>query len=181
MEEPGQMAQTKPVSELHKAAVDRALQSNNGHLDLFLRFLLGISLESSQVLLKGLKIQVETCDPQSHMESIKYIKDKISQTVHAEKYINLFHCLNELNDHSLVEEIQNHLDSDQDTVMDKCSAAQWAALTFILLTSPERSEEIHLKKYSRTAEGLHRLLPAIKASRSAMQVSFIISLLFFDS
>lgn len=180
MEEPEEMAQTKPVFELHKAAVDKALKSNNGHLDLFLRFLLGISLESSQVLLKGLKIQLETCDSQSHKESIKYIKEKISQTLHPEKYINLFHCLNELNDHSLVDDIQNYLDSDQDTVMEKCSAAQWAALAFVLLTSPEKPEEIHLKKYSRTAEGLHRLLPAIKASKSAMQVfSSFITLFFF--
>ncbi|XP_044062900.1 NACHT, LRR and PYD domains-containing protein 3-like isoform X2 [Siniperca chuatsi] len=168
IKEPEQMAQTKPVSELHKAAVDRALQSDNGHLDLFLRFLLGLSLESSRGLLRGLKIQVETCDSQSHEETIKYIKEKINQILHPEKYVNLFHCLNELNDHSLVEEIQSHLDSDRDLVMDECSAAQWAALVFVLLTSPEKPEEIHLKKYSRREDGLLKLLPAIKASRSAM-------------
>ncbi|XP_067456467.1 NLR family CARD domain-containing protein 3-like isoform X16 [Thunnus thynnus] len=164
-----QMTQKKPVSELHKAAVDRALQSNNGHLDLFLRFLLGLSLDSSQALLRDLKIQVETCDSQSHEETIKYIKERISHlTHHPEKYINLFHCLNELNDHSLVEEIQSYMESDRDSVMDECSAAQWAALVFVLLTSPEKPEEIQLKKYSRTEEGLVRLLPAIKASKSAM-------------
>ncbi|XP_067456456.1 NLR family CARD domain-containing protein 3-like isoform X7 [Thunnus thynnus] len=163
-----QMTQKKPVSELHKAAVDRALQSNNGHLDLFLRFLLGLSLDSSQALLRGLKIQVETCDSQSHEETIKYIKERISQTLHPEKYINLFHCLNELNDHSLVEEIQSYMESDRDSVMDECSAAQWAALVFVLLTSPEKPEEIQLKKYSRTEEGLQKLLPAIKASKSGM-------------
>ncbi|CAK6981162.1 Hypothetical predicted protein [Scomber scombrus] len=163
-----QMTQPKPVSELHKAAVDKALQSNNGHLDLFLRFLLGLSLKSSQDLLKDLKMQVKTCDSQSHEETIKYIKERINQTHQPEKYINLFHCLNELNDHSLVEEIQRYLESDQDSVMDECSAAQWAALVFVLLTSPEKPEEIQLKKYSRTKEGLLRLLPAIKASKSAM-------------
>ncbi|XP_044214902.1 NLR family CARD domain-containing protein 3-like isoform X2 [Thunnus albacares] len=163
-----QMTQTKPVSKLHKAAVDRALQSNNGHLDLFLRFLLGLSLDSSQALLSGLKIQVETCDSQSHEETIKYIKERISKNLHPEKYTNLFHCLNELNDHSLVEEIQSYMESDQDSVMDERSAAQWAALVFVLLTSPEKPEEIQLKKYSRTEEGLQKLLPAIKASKSAM-------------
>ncbi|XP_067456452.1 NLR family CARD domain-containing protein 3-like isoform X5 [Thunnus thynnus] len=165
---PEQMTQTTPVSELHKAAVDRALQSNNGHLDLFLRFLLGLSLDSSQALLKGMKIQVETCDSQSHEETIKYIKERISQTLHPEKYINLFHCLNELNDHSLVEEIQSYMESDQDSVMDERSEAQWAALVFVLLTSPEKPEEIQLRKYCRTEEGLKKLLPAIKASKSAM-------------
>ncbi len=163
-----QVDQTRPVIELHEAAVDRALQSDNGHLDLFLRFLLGLSLESSQGLLRGLKILVEPCDSQSHEETIMYIKEKISPTLGPEKYINLFHCLNELNDHSLVEEIQSHLDSHRDLVMDQCSAAQWAALVFVLLTSPEKPEEIHLRKYCRTEEGLRILLPVIKASRSAM-------------
>ncbi|XP_073340920.1 uncharacterized protein [Pagrus major] len=167
MEEPKQMVQTKSVFDLHKAAVDRALQSENGHLDLFLRFLLGLSLESSQDLLRGLKIQVETSNTQSHWETIEHIKKEVNQSQHPEKYINLFHCLNELNDHSLVEEIQSDLDSDRDLVMDDRSAAQWAALVFVLLTSTEKPEEIHLKKYSRTKEGLLRLLPAIKASRSA--------------
>ncbi|XP_041798390.1 NACHT, LRR and PYD domains-containing protein 5-like isoform X3 [Chelmon rostratus] len=168
IDEPEQMAPTEPVCELHKAAVDRALESDNGHLDLFLRFLLGLSMESSQGLLRGLKIQVKTCDSQSHEETVKYIKQKVNESLHPEKYINLFHCMNELNDHSLVEEIQSHLDLDRDVVMDGCSVSQWAALVFVLLTSPEKPKEIHLNKYSRTEEGLLRLLPAIKASRSAM-------------
>ncbi|XP_030249310.1 NLR family CARD domain-containing protein 3-like isoform X7 [Sparus aurata] len=167
MKEPQQMTQSKPVFDLHKAAVDRALQSQNGHLDLFLRFLLGLSLESSLDLLRGLKIQVETGNTQSHWETIEYIKNEVNQSHPPEKYINLFHCLNELNDHSLVEEIQSHLDSDRDLVMDNRSAAEWAALVFVLLTSPEKPEEIDLKKYSRTKTGLLKLLPAIKASRSA--------------
>lgn len=174
MEEPQQMTQSKPVFDLHKAAVDRALQSENGHLDLFLRFLLGLSLESSQDLLRGLKIQVVTGNTQCHSETIEYIKKEVNQSHPPEKYINLFHCLNELNDHSLVEEIQTHLDSDRDLVMDDRSAAEWAALVFVLLTSPKKPEEIDLKKYSRTKTGLLGLLPAIKASRSAKQVSQII-------
>lgn len=164
------MAQTKSVAELHKAAVDRAVHSSNGHLDLFLRFLLGISLDSSLVLLKGLKIQVETCYPQSHKESIEYIKEKIKQSPHPDRCINLFHCLSELNDESLVEEIQSYMNTDRDSPMDHCSQAQWAALVFVLLTSQKHLELFELKKYSRKEEGLHRLLPVLKASRSAKQV-----------
>ncbi|KAM6994729.1 NLR family CARD domain-containing protein 3-like [Tautogolabrus adspersus] len=156
----------KSIFQLHKAAVNKALESDKGHLDLFLRFLLGLSLESNHVLLKDLKIRVKPWDSKSHGKTIKYIMEKINLSK-PERYINLFHCLNELNDHSLVEQIQNHLDSDRDMVTNKWSAAQWAALVFLLLTSPEKPEEITLKKYSRTAEGLQRLLPAIKACRSA--------------
>ncbi|XP_071325503.1 NACHT, LRR and PYD domains-containing protein 3-like isoform X2 [Trachinotus anak] len=165
--EPQQNTKTKTVSELHKAAVDRALQSNNGHLDLFLRFLLGLSLESSQGLLRGLKIKVQTCDSQSHVETIKYIKDKIRQSPHPDRCINLFHCLSELNDDSLVEEIQSYLDSDRDPAMDEYTSTQWAALVFVLLTSQEHLELFDLKRYSRNEEGLLRLLPVLKASRSA--------------
>ncbi|KAK2845145.1 hypothetical protein Q5P01_011804 [Channa striata] len=160
-------SQTRTISDLHKAAVDRALQSQNGHLDLFLRFLLGLSLESSQDLLKALKIQVENCDSQCHKESIKYIKDKINQNPHPDRCINLFHCLSELNDDSLVDEIQSYMNTDRDSAMDQCSPAQWASLVFVLLTSQNQLELFELKKYSRNEEGLLRLLPVLKASRSA--------------
>ncbi|XP_069580630.1 protein NLRC3-like, partial [Brachyistius frenatus] len=111
MEKPGRTSGTEPVSKLHEAAVDKTLRSNNGHLDLFLRFLLGLSVESSQALLKALKIKVETCDSQSHEETIEYIKKKINERPPPEKSVNLFHCLNELNDRSMVEEIQQNTTS----------------------------------------------------------------------
>uniref|UniRef100_A0A3B5M9X1 NACHT domain-containing protein n=1 Tax=Xiphophorus couchianus TaxID=32473 RepID=A0A3B5M9X1_9TELE len=88
-----------------KSAVDQALQSPNGHLDLFLRFLLGLSLQTNQRLLQGLLTQTGSRS-QTNQETVQYIKKMISENVSAEKSINLFHCLNELNDHSLVEEIQ---------------------------------------------------------------------------
>ncbi|XP_071764239.2 NLR family CARD domain-containing protein 3-like [Centroberyx gerrardi] len=161
------MSKPTPVAGLHKAAVDRALQSDNGHLDLFLRFLLGLSLESNQALLRDL-IQVEASGSQSHEETIMCIKEKIRENPHPERCINLFHCLNELNDHSLEEEIQNYLGSERDSSMDHCSPAQWSALVFVLLTSEEKLEVFDLKKYCKTEEGLLRLLPVAKASRSAM-------------
>jgi hypothetical protein len=39
---------------LYQSAVDKALRSDNGHLDLFLHFLLGLSLETNKIVLRGL-------------------------------------------------------------------------------------------------------------------------------
>ncbi|XP_021420422.2 NACHT, LRR and PYD domains-containing protein 12 [Oncorhynchus mykiss] len=153
-------------TSFYKAAVDKALQSEHGHLDLFLRFLLGLSLESNQILLRGLLTQ-KTSRSQTNKESVKYVKEKIKENPSPERCINLFHCLNELHDHSLVEEIQSYLGSGT-LSRAKLSPAQWSALVFVLLTSEEELDEFELKKYSRSEEGLLRLLPVVKASRTAL-------------
>uniref|UniRef100_A0A3Q3ELG3 NACHT domain-containing protein n=1 Tax=Labrus bergylta TaxID=56723 RepID=A0A3Q3ELG3_9LABR len=115
------------------SAVDQALQSPNGHLDLFLRFLLGLSLETNQNLIRGLLTHTGS-GSKTNQKTVKYIKEKISEDLSAEKSINLFHCLNELNDRSLVEEIQQSLRSGRLST-DELSPAQWSALVFILLSS----------------------------------------------
>nr|XP_029131483.1 NLR family CARD domain-containing protein 3-like [Labrus bergylta] len=154
------------LKHLHQSAVDQALQSPNGHLDLFLRFLLGLSLETNQNLLRGLLTQTVS-GSQTNQETVQYIKKKISEDLSAEKSINLFHCLNELNDRSLVEEIQQSLSSGLLST-DKLSPAQWSALVFILLSSEKELDEFDLKKYSASEEALLRLLPVVKASNKAL-------------
>ncbi|XP_077944784.1 protein NLRC3-like isoform X2 [Gasterosteus aculeatus] len=151
---------------LYQSAVDEALKSSNGHLDLFLRFLLGLSLETNQTLLRGLLTQTGSSS-QTNQETVQYIKEKISEDVSPEKRINLFHCLNELNDVSLVEEIQQFLRSGR-LSSGKLSPAQWSALVFILLSSQGDLEVFDLKKYSASEEALLRLLPVVKASNKAL-------------
>ncbi|XP_015254703.1 PREDICTED: NACHT, LRR and PYD domains-containing protein 3-like, partial [Cyprinodon variegatus] len=151
---------------LHQKAVDQALQSPNGHLDLFLRFLLGLSLHNNQRLLQGLLTHTGS-HSQTNQETVQYIKEKISGNVSAERNINLFHCLNELNDHSLVEEIQQSLSSGNISI-DKLSPAQWSALGFILVSSGDTLNVFDLKKYSASEGVLLRLLPVVKASNRAL-------------
>ncbi|XP_054896301.1 NLR family CARD domain-containing protein 3-like isoform X2 [Poeciliopsis prolifica] len=151
---------------LHQRAVDQAFQSPNGHLDLFLRFLLGLSLETNQRLLQGLLTQTGSSS-QTNQKTVQYIKEKINKNVSVEKSINLFHCLNELNDHSLVEEIQQSLRSGSLST-DKLSPAQWSALIFILVSSEKVLDMFDLKKYSASEEVLLRLLPVVKASNKAL-------------
>uniref|UniRef100_A0A8C7HG84 Uncharacterized protein n=2 Tax=Oncorhynchus kisutch TaxID=8019 RepID=A0A8C7HG84_ONCKI len=156
----------KPEVTLYKSAVDKALQSETGNLDLFLRFLLGLSLESNQKHLQGLLTKTRSSS-ETHEETVKYIKEKIRENLSPERSINLFHCLNELNDHSLVEEIQSFLSSGS-LSKPNLSPAQWSALVFVLLTSEKELDVFDLKKYSRSEEGLLRLLPVVKASRAAL-------------
>ncbi|KAL0159108.1 hypothetical protein M9458_047184, partial [Cirrhinus mrigala] len=96
------------ITDLLKSEVDKALQSENGHWDLYLRFLLGLSLESNQTVLRHLLTQTGSISD-SKQEIVEYIKMKIKENPSPEKSINLFHCLNELNDHSLVKEVQKYL------------------------------------------------------------------------
>ncbi|XP_026105895.1 NLR family CARD domain-containing protein 3-like [Carassius auratus] len=163
------------LSELHQRAVKEALQSKNGHLDLFLRFLLGLSVESHQILLQRI-MKLKSSSSESNEETVEYIKNKIRTIESPEKSINLFHCLNELGDRSLVEEIQQYLKSGgiKET---KLSSSQWSALVFVLLTSEEELNEFRLDKFVKGKNNpenmkvLQKLLPVIKESRS-VQLSY---------
>ncbi|XP_072292495.1 protein NLRC3-like [Eucyclogobius newberryi] len=156
----------RKLKHLHQTAVDQALQSPNGHLDLFLRFLLGLSLPVNQSLLQGLLTQTESSF-KKNQETAEYIKNKLNEDVSAERSICLFHCLNELNDRSLVEQIQQYLSSGR-LSKGGLSSAQWSALAFILLSSEEDLDQFELKKYSASEEALLRLLPVVKASDKAL-------------
>ncbi|KAJ4945597.1 hypothetical protein JOQ06_023278 [Pogonophryne albipinna] len=165
---PGCLKSSDPnlKTHLYQSAVDQALQSPNGHLDLFLRFLLGLSLLTNQKLLLGLLPETGSSS-ETNKKTVQYMKKKMDEDLSPERSINLFHCLNELNDHSLVEQIQQSLSSGSLST-DNLSPAQWSALVFILLSSEEDLDVFDLKKYSASEEAFLRLLPVVKASRKAL-------------
>ncbi|XP_016414800.1 protein NLRC5-like [Sinocyclocheilus rhinocerous] len=154
------------MPDLLKTAVDKALESDNGHLDLFLRFLLGLSLQSNQRLLQGLLTQ-QNRNEQSKKEIVKYIKQQFEANLSPERSINLFYCLNELNDQTLVKDIQTHLSKGSLSSAD-LSPAQWSALVFVLLTSEEELEEFELQKFKKSDECLIRLSAVIKTTKRAL-------------
>ncbi|XP_072567277.1 uncharacterized protein [Paramormyrops kingsleyae] len=153
-------------ANLLKTAVDQALKSKNGHLDLYLRFLLGLSTASSKTLLQRLLGQKRM---RSHKikETSQYIKEKIMENLSPERTINLFHCLNELGDNSLVEEVQRYLNSGRLSA-EPLSPAQYSALAFVLLMSDEELDVFDMKKFTRSYTGQWRLLPLVKTSRTAL-------------
>ena len=150
-------------NDIYQCSVDDALQTNDGHLDLYLRFLLGLSLETNWSSLQTLLTQAGTRSG-NRKKICKYIKKKIGESSSSERCINLFYCLNELHDDTLVEEVKKFLNSGD---KDKRSSAQWSALVFVLLTSENNLDEFDLKQYSASEEGLVRLLPVVKTCKNA--------------
>ncbi|XP_077065435.1 NLR family CARD domain-containing protein 3-like [Siphateles boraxobius] len=153
----------KPLFQLHKAAVKKALQSKNGHLDLFLRFLLGLESNQSDLMELLPRLELKTEDMKN---TVNYIKKKIENEESVERTINLFHCLNELKD-DFVKEIQKNLSSGKLSAQN-LSSAQWSGLVFVLLMSEETQEMFEMQKYRRSDEALVRLLPVIKNTRRAL-------------
>ncbi|XP_051994530.1 protein NLRC3-like isoform X4 [Xyrauchen texanus] len=161
--------------DLLTAAVNKALQSANGQLDLFLRFLLGISLESNQRLLQDLLTHTENSS-ESIREITQYIKHKIKrdeclsadrsinlfsdddddddcEPLSADRSINLFLCLLEMNDQTLSREIQEFVKSDKHS-KEKLSSAQCSAIAYMVQMSEEVMDEFDLKKYNTSDEGI---------------------------
>ncbi|XP_072567057.1 NACHT, LRR and PYD domains-containing protein 3-like isoform X2 [Paramormyrops kingsleyae] len=157
---------SKSSADLLKTAVKKALKSKNGHLDLYLRFLLGLSTDSSKTLLQRLLGQ-RRFSSHNIGETAQNIKGKIKENLSPERTINLFHCLNELGDNSLVEEVQKYLNSGSLSAED-LSPAQYSALAFVLLMSDEELNVFDLKKFFRSDNEHWRLLPVVKTCKTAL-------------
>ncbi|XP_047678081.1 NACHT, LRR and PYD domains-containing protein 12-like isoform X4 [Tachysurus fulvidraco] len=164
--EPSEENKETKVIDLLKITVDKALESENGHLDLFLRFLLGLSVESNQKLIRGLLSNTGSSSD-CQKDIVEYTKLMFEQNPSPERSINLFYCLNELNDDSLVKEIQNRMSSGCLSEAE-LSPAQWSALVFVLLTSEEDLEVFELQKFIRSDECFKRLLPVIQEATKVL-------------
>lgn len=154
----------KSVFNFHKTAIEKALESRDGHWDFFLRFLLGLSLKSNQELLcKILGLDAE--GEEDVARTIHFIKEKINDE--AETKLNLFHCLSELKEEALVQEVQSFVSSGRLNAKNM-SPAQWSALTFELMTLESTEEEFDLKRYIRSEEGMVKLLMVITSSKRVL-------------
>ncbi|XP_061124926.1 NACHT, LRR and PYD domains-containing protein 12-like [Syngnathus typhle] len=149
---------------VHQAAIRKASESE-GNLDLFLRFLVGLSLQCNQELM-GELLEAPENFSHTNAETVRLIKQQMDKNS-LEENINLFYCLKELKDDSLLKMIRKYLKKFRFR-NENVPPGMWSALLFFLQACDETMSRFDLDDYAPSKKGLLSLLPVVKGARKSV-------------
>ncbi|XP_038123171.1 NACHT, LRR and PYD domains-containing protein 5-like isoform X2 [Cyprinodon tularosa] len=154
------------LADLIKMTVDKVLEKKNGHLDFFMRFLLGLMIEPNRRPLQGMLTSVDP-NEDADKKVLTYLRSLRRKNLSPDSCINIFQALVEMRDHKLKDEIQEYLQLDN-RLKKELTPLHCSALAYMLQVSKNELEELDLKSYNTTDEGRRRLIPAVRSSKKAV-------------
>ncbi|XP_078388281.1 NACHT, LRR and PYD domains-containing protein 3-like [Cetorhinus maximus] len=155
-------------SDVCRSACKKVAWSQSGHLDLFLRFLCGLSTEKNLQLLQGLSTQ-KACAREDAARTAAYIKKTLQRDIAPERCLSLLYCLNELNDGCIADKLKESL-REGPLATRNLQVAEYSAIAFVLQTSSCDMQEFDITDYSFSDDMLWRLLPVAKLFRTVKLV-----------
>ncbi|XP_034086510.1 NACHT, LRR and PYD domains-containing protein 5-like [Gymnodraco acuticeps] len=158
--------QQHTLYDLMKMTVDKVLEEQNGQLDFFLRFLLGLLVEPNRRVLEGLLTSPDLSQD-TDKKILTHLKALRRKALSPESCINLFQSMVEMRDNKVKDEIQEYL-KKSDRSKTELTPLYCSALAYMLQVSKDQLDLLELKSFNTSDEGRRRLIPAVRISRKAI-------------